>query len=212
MSGGAGASLGIGTTGAGLKGGASSSKQTTYGKQHLRNYDAQFALPINFLDLLTDKKLINNEPTKWAVSNIGLFKGKMTIAEISSLLPAMMDSNSGMGDDVTRAATVLNTMPPTAQGILVKGVTKVWSIYNMGGWVTHPSSLALTNGAKLDGQWALLGIVDAKPVKNRTKANQSLFPTAMVAIIEFTEVLKSEMGRPDNCYAFTPLLVFREVT
>ena len=190
--------------------GASSGKSTEYGRQHERKFNARFALPVSFLNILTDHELIKMEPDKWAMGNIALFKGGLTIADMTALIPALSESDRA-DENEKLAGQILSNMPPTAQGIVLKGVTKIWSVYDAKNWVTHTVSLALSHGSKLEGQWVILGIVDAKPDDKRTKANSALFSTAMAAMVNFSEVLKTQIGRPDNCYGFTPLLLFREV-
>ena len=185
------------------------SKRTGRSRGQSKTFNARFSLPINFLDLLTDNDLIHKSQEEWSIGRIGMFKGTMTIADMTALLPGMKSSSQDTNAQL--AVNILSEMPPTAQGIITKGGTKIWAVYDIENWVTHPTSLALAHGAKLDGQWVIIGIVDAKPSKTRKKANSGLFSTAMAAMVDFSEVLRQEIGRPENCFSFTPLLVFREV-
>lgn len=202
-------SLGVDSTKASVSAKAEASSDKKFARSHARNFNARFALPINFLDLLTDNDLIHKNQEDWSVGRIGLFKGTLTIADMTAMLPGMKASTTD--NDIQLAVSILGEMPSTAQGILVKGGTKIWSVYDVNNWVAHPASLALSHGARIDGQWAIIGIIDAKPNESPLKANASLFSTAMSAMVDFSEVIREEMGRPKNCYGFTPLLVFREV-
>lgn len=204
-------SVGADGTKAGIEAQASTGKNKNYGKTHARSFDAMFALPINFLDLLEENELIHKSQEDWAGGRIALFKGALTIADMTAILPAFAQGANGDAEMVL-GATILNEMPPNVQGVLVKGGTKIWSVYDLENWVTHPASLSMSHGARIDGQWAIIGIVDAKPNDNPTKAKSSLFAPSTSSAVEFSELLRTEFGRPKNCYGFTPLLVFRQVS
>ena len=214
ISGRAGFSLGAGSTKAGLKGAFDTTKERTSGREIEKNFNARFALPITFLDLLNHRDLISRKPEKWSVGNIALFTGQVTIVEMATLATVMSEFITNHPEDteaMKMGFEVIKAMPPTAQAIMLKGIHKVWSVYKIENWETHPTSLTLSNGAQLEGQWSIIGIVDAKPNKKPNKGNGSLFSEIMAASVEFSYSLRETMGRPDNCFAFTPLLLFREV-
>lgn len=78
------------------------------------------------------------------------------------------------------------------------------------------SELALKYGLAIDGEWSLLGIIDAKP------ANQSDNDASAQAIMSavsgngiameigrMAEIVR-QMGRPTTAFGLTPLLIFRQ--
>jgi hypothetical protein len=94
----------------------------------------------------------------------------------------------------------------------------VWALLRDEYIAGSSSDLALRYGMAIDGEWSLLGIVDALPADQGT--SQTFDPSVLAAIAgnaiagEIAKVARiaRAMGRPWNAFGLTPLLIFREVS
>jgi len=92
-----------------------------------------------------------------------------------------------------------------------------WSSVVADALVSTLPDLALKHGAKIAGEWSMLGILDARPddasagltIEERLNLNLMVgIPSTSVVLAEAARVV---MGRPSESYGVTPLLVFREI-
>lgn len=57
----------------------------------------------------------------------------------------------------------------------------------------------------------MLGILDALPADG-TNIDTSVFPTLQKRLIDLSQLVRPEFGRPEDYYGVTPLLIFRELS
>lgn len=91
---------------------------------------------------------------------------------------------------------------------------RVWCTVNAEGLSMSASDISLKHGINVPGTWALLGILDALPDQVSTDVRQqSADGSEMVAKLyeSMVPVLRNFLGRPEDAFGVTPLLVFREV-
>jgi len=98
----------------------------------------------------------------------------------------------------------------------IEGDAATWFTLDAEGLITDPVHIALKHGHKVPGNWAALGILDARP-DDFSIATQEMLPVGktddLVAGIAkaMTPIVRGFLGRPAAAYGITPLLLFREV-
>lgn len=113
------------------------------------------------------------------------------------------------------ALEMMEVLPHSIQGRMSTLHGQVWTTLREECLVTSPSDLVLKHGLTLPGEWNMLGILDAYPDHSSDVADlplsgdmSDILPTFLATL---TPVTRGILGRPQNAYAMTPLLIFREV-
>lgn len=94
----------------------------------------------------------------------------------------------------------------------------VWATASEDSIVGAMPDLVLKHGAKVAGQWSMLGILDALPFEeDQMLSGMEIIRTGMTtdgiakAALGLAPAIRQMLGRPLLSYGMTPLLVFREV-
>ncbi|MCA1406130.1 hypothetical protein I6F26_21020 [Ensifer sp. IC3342] len=81
------------------------------------------------------------------------------------------------------------------------------------------SDLFLKHGARISGQWTMIGVLDAEPDLITTtnyseEQNNFLFATNGLAhLLDLVmPIARAFLGRPSGAYGITPLVIYREVS
>lgn len=222
-----------------------------------RAYDPFWANARQFLDVLTERDLIQRDVSKARIGQFALVTGSLIVSDMAMLqslwgLPAIKqalakaikDAEDAEGDSSTEAVNrqqrraaqkkkeatpaipldlqvtmeVLPHMPHSAHLHIVTDDLAVWAPASEHSLVTPVSDLVLKHGAKVAGQWSMLGILDALP----WETDEMMTPLEMIrtgmmseniakAALSLAPTIKQAIGRPILSYGMTPLLVFREV-
>jgi hypothetical protein len=201
-----------------------------------RVYDPFWVIPLSFRDYLEERGLLRNNLNTARIGQIVVVRGRLTILDMGLLkslwrIPeakenAMQSALQNPGQDASNVERTVNmffqiadTLPHDVQCIFsTTNTNKVWALLRDEHITGSSSDLALRYGMGIDGEWSLLGIVDALP---GDQEESQLTRQAAVAAIEnnaiageiakIAEVARA-MGRPQNAYGVTPLLIFREIT
>jgi hypothetical protein len=114
---------------------------------------------------------------------------------------------------------ILSMMPHVLQCRLLSQDVNVWCTLNEEFIVGKASDLTLKHGTLLQGEWQMLGILDAYPDDaSRTNADLQAVISAIAATpvgqlsTQFAPVAQTMLGRPGEAHGVTPLLIFRDVT
>ena len=120
---------------------------------------------------------------------------------------------------------LLTILPHTVNAsIFTDNTDRVWSSLRDEFMVTPAAELVLTHGVSPPGEWAMLGILSARPdigemeLQQRIAALGSDLPIGLVnsGVGQMAQILapivRGVLGRPSASYALTPLLIFREIT
>lgn len=132
---------------------------------------------------------------------------------------------SAMPSDADIALELMTILPHTVQTTIVNDAgDTTWAVLRNEFMVTSPSDLVLTHGSGLPGEWAMLGILNGKPEIGETALQQhiaEIHQTVPPGLINsgvgimmqiLSPLIRQILGRPENSYAVTPLLIFREVS
>lgn len=181
-----------------------------------RKYDVQYALPIDLLDMLENDCLVTDAANDFRYGSIARLTGNVYAMDLSILhgswgtIAKMSDEidQPGMEDLVDK---MLSSMPPSVQVVMGSGSAKVWANLPREHWLVPPANITLSHGTKISGDWTILGVVDALP-ENRASTNVSTPSSQMAeAMDQIGDALRRLMGRPIDCYGFSPILVYRKV-
>ena len=200
-------SLGIGTasTGAGLSG--SRGSETAL----IKNYDTSWVPPLLLLKKLQDNGLIQTDISKANIGQVVEFRGLLSITDMS-LVKSLSAASSHMnfGGDAQAGIEIVNSMPPSVQGIMKRGNKQAWFLGNSENWVAHPNALMLSYGSTIGTGWKVIGILQSKPSKanKNTEKDAGSIPEGMR---KYADTIKELMGKPDQAYGITPLIILRPV-
>jgi len=107
--------------------------------------------------------------------------------------------------------------------LLQESDNKVWSTLNEDGIVGAATDLFLQHGTAIAGEWAALGILDARPEQNPNgsetpdgrRANEAVRhlsdPPFAEMLGRIGPFVRPMLGQPYQDYGLTPLIIFRSV-
>lgn len=219
-------------------------------RESQRVYDPFWTNALSFLDYLTEKSLIQREIDEAGIGQFVLVPGILEITDhkfmkqawelsaVQSLIKKGAHEASGNrhqrrakrkngqqeppASDLDLFLELITIMPHNVQAI-ISGKNDVWCSLDDNYLSTSASDLVLKHGARMDGTWHLLGILDAKP-KTKSEISSDMVDSdrseeieggnAIVANLYATiaPVTRQFLGRPNTHFGVTPLLVFREIS
>lgn len=107
-------------------------------------------------------------------------------------------------------------LPHTTQAHLTETQgQRLWCTLNAEGLSMPPSEIVLKHGTTLPGEWAMLGILDALPdtvsldFRNVTPDGAEMVTKVFESM---APALRTLLGRPEDAYGVTPLMIFREIS
>ena len=129
-----------------------------------------------------------------------------------------------MPTEVDITLELLTVLPHTVHASIMTEHETIWANLRDEFLVTPSSELVLTHGASMPGEWAMLGILSARPdfgegefqqmvAAGRSNLPPGLLNSAIGGMAQImAPIIRTTLGRPEGAYAVTPLLIFREVT
>jgi len=223
-----------------LAGGEHSTETSaSYEDKSQRIYDPVWANALSFLDLLDEKNMINKDISSANMGQFVLCSGSLSMTDLklmeriwklSSVQALMKLSQSEPGNRKQRRAKgkpisnstneidlvidLLGVLPHTIQA-KISGNQNIWCSLTEDGMSTLPSDITLKHGTSIPGIWHVLGILDAKPeIRIDLEQEPDLSDGQELAAKVMTmlgPVAQNFLGRPEDHYGITPLLIFRRV-
>ncbi|MEH4987364.1 hypothetical protein PO461_07965 [Enterobacter asburiae] len=202
-----------------------------------KQFDATWSLPINLLDKLSESGLLRSGLNGERLGNVVVIKGTMRIFDISVLqkclpfaskmfhsqMPSSTKSSKKhvKSEDIEIAPGVtfgavtdlLNIVPNTLQIDFVdEGGHTIWMTIDRDFLTINPDDMVLKYGGKLPGEWYVVGLIDAVP-EHEDISPQIDFPANPTKdfIAEMLNAIKKFVGRGENAYGMTPLVIFRKI-
>lgn len=129
-----------------------------------------------------------------------------------------------MPRDEDMTMELMTILPHTVHATIMTEYETVWANLRDEFMVTPSSEILLTHGASLPGEWAMLGVLSARPdfgaQEHQTRMAElgSALPPGVLnsaigqLMATFSPLIRTALGRPMGAYAVTPLLIFREVS
>ncbi|SMF93902.1 hypothetical protein SAMN02949497_1198 [Methylomagnum ishizawai] len=191
-------------------------------------FDAGWSLPLNVLDRLDELDFLHRDLDSIQIGQLLLTKGSITVIDIKMLKSlwrpiSLAITSEGKATHANKkdkeqakkrmelVGSVLDQLPPTVQMFFEAGRNIIWSSLSADQMIINPDDLALKYGGKVDGEWHMLSVLDAKP----DQAVFSSLPTFVLehqflcGIAEIIENMRKWVGRPGYAYGATPIAIFR---
>lgn len=130
---------------------------------------------------------------------------------------------STSADETRLMLDIIESLPHTAQAYIQSPeIGVVWCTLNADSLVVNSGDLLLKHGITIDGEWAVVGILDGRPSDGSetspddTMRALGIDPELGVGIgagvlMSLAPVAQSLLGRQPTAFGITPLLIFREV-
>lgn len=197
-----------------------------------RVYDPLWGNARAFLDYVDERDLIKRDLGNANLGQIVMASGELSVVDTQTLgklfaLPSVKNQlnmnrpknkanphSTAGGDSILEIFSVL---PHSLQARMKSHGRLVWSCLRDDSFVGLPSDLLLKYGATVTGEWIMLGILDAKPDQGATvttdpnlvnKIQTEGLVSTLSALGPFARMA---LGRPNEAFGVTPLLIFREV-
>lgn len=216
-----------------IKGGQSNTQKDNESQE--RFYSSEWSRPLLLLDLLADGGMIHREIEDAPMGSLVLVSGEIQMFDIS-LLQNSWDSiknlvmeqqgipthkpKASMNNTQKRALEnfemvggMLKVLPNNPQIYLRDASGEVvWSALEPDFIIGNPSTLALSNGPFLSGQWHAIGIIDGHKEDGDNSDRLPFGDSDMSnAMSQMMQAVKDAVGRGANSYSITPLMIFRSV-
>lgn len=194
--------------------------------------DPMFSRPLEVLNSLDQHGLISGSLAQSPVGGVVLIRGELAITDtrmIQEMWPMFAEMQAreqaaGMKEGKQKKdflastkkendlmLTVISKLPHMLQG----GISSVGGV----GWFTlnpeylsvSPEDFSLKQGSKIQGEWLMLGILDARPdtgMDSDINTDVSFIGGAMRTM---QQELRKVFGRPFSHYGLTPILIFRKI-
>lgn len=208
-----------------------------------RTYDPLWANARTFLDYLTEHDLLVRDVRDARLGQFVLAKGSLILLDLTALKGAWGEGamkklvtqglQQGVNREQRRAQggagkvdsdlfmALLKLLPHTVQARLIGDTANLWCVLDEASIVGSASDLFLKHGVMLDGDWSMVGVLDAYPYQPHPTDAAGVpldFGLAGVAasavgqlMVHLAPVARTLMGRPPSAFGVTPLLIFREI-
>lgn len=195
---------------------ASKGSRRSTGETVQRRYDVQYALPADLIDMLDEHDLVQRDTSRWRFGALAEFTGDMFLLDFASIhsgWEGIIKHASGLDmADEAAAMAIFASMPASVHAVFHRGATKVWSMLVLEHWLIPPQSVTLSLGSFVPGDWKIIGLVDAMPTKTAIEQTPPIDTKFAPIFAKLGREMKEMMGRADDCFGFTPILVYRTVT
>jgi len=203
-----------------------------------KEYDAQWALPLAFLEELADRDMIERTISSASIGQFVLWSGDLTLRDLGMVklalqLPSLKKEILAPPRDLTkeqqkedrknreRGLEMLSIIPDSIQAEIRSLNGTLWGVLRGDSLTSAFGDVALQYGTRIQGKWSMLGILDAKPDEQgmreqleaaNTIADTDWTQTGLGALMGmFGPFARQLLGRRPSQYGATPLLIFREI-
>ncbi len=202
---------------------------TTGAETSERNYDPLWANALAFIDYLQHEKQLKTSVAgaqigdfvavqgHLSIVDLGLMKGILANAKMKKALVAQVKTASSSSHkksvEITEEETALelfSVLPMNVQAYFLSAMGWIWATLVPEYLTTSVSDLHLKHGTLISGQWTILGVLDAVP--GGYDDAPSLIPDGPVrALATMMKLVRPALGRPNDYFGMTPLLIYRTV-
>lgn len=223
-----------GTKGGAVNAAVARAKYDRSASQRLEKaYDAQWAEPLSFLDHAQERGILKPDLASARVGDLVMVRVVIDFLNLASLerVWSEVGGQSGSGGRKRRRdGGKLLADRDTELGLRVFGALdhhmimvfrgeegRLWSAVDPANVAGAASALHWKHGARIDGDWHLIGIVDCPPGPPSwpTEEQGTLFGLSAAPFQHGLVTMMSEIGnligRPSDCHGVTPLVVLREI-
>lgn len=218
-----------------------------------RTYDPLWANARRLLDYLAEQDLIQRDLWAARLGQFVLVSGSLVMLDVATFkeawqkpgvkqfvmasaqggvpaVPGQQKSAQHAAKEKAKSEAgllieLLAVLPHLIQAQLFAQRFSVWCTLAEASLVGPSSDVVLKHGAYVQGQWSLLGILDADPDVPRAQAEgepptqsidelvADMIPSGIGKMTaQLAPLTRTLLGRPRTSFGVTPLLIFREVT
>ncbi|WP_264593151.1 hypothetical protein [Sphingobium sp. B1D7B] len=215
-----------------------------------RVYDPFWANARFFLDVLVERNMIQRGLATAEIGQFVLVKGWLTVLDLAmfkeawklpslqrkiregaapktkgSMTAAQREAVKEQKDNANLMLEMMQIMPHSVHASLLTSgedrTAMVWCTLKEDYLVTPASDLTLAHGDTLPGEWAMVGVLSARPEYTTIDTDNLQFdddlPGMMQSVVgkaskTIAPIVRLALGRPRAAHAITPLLIFREVS
>lgn len=200
-------------------------------------YDPLWTNARAFLDYLAHRGMIQRDVYSARIGQFVLVKGALSVVDVAMLkdgwkLPTFRHAagipattpRPGKGrpgapnepHPIEFAFEMLGILPHSVQAVVASSSSTVWSTLRSDCLATSSGDLLLKHGLVIPGEWSILGILDAQP-DFAPAAEEPVFSAdgdqmAAQLMTLFAPLTRKLLGRPQDAFGVTPLMIFREVS
>lgn len=214
----------------------------------VRVYDPFWANAMQFLDVLEVRGMLQRDLSKADIGQFVLVKGWLSVLDLamfkdawklpsvqkkvkegafpkikSTMTQAQKAEIREQKDNADLMLEMIQIMPHSVHASLLSSDEDpqlLWCTLKEDYLVTPASDLTLAHGATMPGEWAIVGILSAKPdylTMDMGDGVDESAPGVMQSVVgqvakTIAPIVRVALGRPAAAGAITPLLIFREVT
>lgn len=215
---------------------------------YARVFDPFWANARAFLDYLSDKQMLQIDLDTANVGQFVIASGYLSVLDLAMLKDAWKIGSlknkilSGIADgkqfshmtaaeksaakelkeNTAMFIDLLQVLPHSVHASMITNEDEaklVWCALREEYLVTPAADLTLAHGARISGEWSIVGILSAIPDYGLAtpSAGEDAEPGLLQSLIglvsqQIAPVVRVSLGRPGAAYAVTPLLIFRDVT
>lgn len=199
-------------------------------------YDAQWAEPLSFLDHAQERGLLKPDLASARVGDLVKVKAEiefLNLASLQKVWSTVAEAGSGGGgqkrrrggggkllanNDAELGLRIFGALDQPMIMVFRAEAGRLWSAVDPANVVGAASSLHWKFGARIDGDWHVVGVVDCPPgqLSWPSQEHGPLFgppeapsPHPLVAMMS---EIGNVIGRPSDCHGITPLVVLREIS
>ena len=199
-----------------------------------KSYDAQWVGPLSFLDHAQERGMLKSDLASARVGDLVKVRAEIEFLNLASLQrvwsEVLGERSGSSGQKRRRDSGKLLVDKDTELGLRVFGaldqpmimvfrgqVGRLWSAVDPANVVGAASALHWKFGARIDGDWHVIGVVDCPPgqLSWPSEEQSPLFGPSETPFQDGLVRLMSEIGkligRPSDCHGITPLVVLREI-
>jgi len=204
-----------------------------------RTYDPLWTNARTFMDYLAERNMIQRDLSHARIGQFVLVSGTLSVIDlslnkiffrlpelrkrISKLTGEEMLKNAPTQDwsaeEMGSLATLLvdELSHSTVATLQIDESTAIWGVLIEKFMVVSAADFLLKHGLTVEGNWSILGILDAHPSPRENATDQPPSPPAKDVpwskLAEgVTTFARRHLGRPATAYGVTPLLIFRGVS
>lgn len=193
-------------------------------QKYAREYDASHSLPHSLLDFLDQYGFIKDKITEADIGNIVHISGEYRIFDISLLdkaLPLLqmiteIDSDNSEVPPIHVMSQFMQLFPKSLQiDIRDEYGYHYWLPLKKEAMRINPEDIVLSNGVINRDRWHVVGILENKPDKDptlRKGIQPHKFGDDKASLLEMNSAIKGMIGRNENSYSITPILIFRKIS
>jgi hypothetical protein len=202
--------------------------------QSERTFDPLWQNAVTLLTFLQDKSYLQRSLEQARLGQTIMVSGSLQVFDMALLLGILSDGKSlqrlfqlfgetskkGSAGPKTKAfdkaeviGKLLTHFPVSTQAILRTPKSWIWSSLKTDCLESRFADIYLKYGTRVAGTWSMLAILDClpdEPDSSRVKAPEGEMEHFM-DLAERLDQLSRHVGRPNNSFGVTPILIFREV-